>query len=137
MQVSAKTEYACIAVFELAAAYKSGELLQVRRIAETHDIPSTFLVQILIQLKTAGLVVSTRGASGGYRLARPPQEITVWDVYVAIEGAAAKSQTNSRPSTQVISDVWRQANTRSRQLLQTTTFAQLLEQAESQAMYYI
>ena len=68
MQISAKTEYACIAVLDLAMSYDGGEPLQIRKIAAAHDIPSGFLVQILLQLKTAGLVTSTRGASGGYRL---------------------------------------------------------------------
>ena len=70
MNISAKTEYACVAVLELALNYGSGQPLQVRRIAEAHGIPSRFLVQILLQLKAAGLVSSTRGASGGYQLLR-------------------------------------------------------------------
>ena len=64
MNVSAKTEYACTAVLELASAFGSGELLQVRKIAESHAIPSKFLVQILLQLKAAGVVNSARGACG-------------------------------------------------------------------------
>ena len=64
MHVSAKTEYACLAVLELALSYDSGEPMQVRRLATAHGIPSHFLVQILLQLKNAGLVSSTRGAAG-------------------------------------------------------------------------
>ena len=57
-----------------------------------HGIPSRFLVQILLQLKGASLVVSTRGAAGGYRLARPPAEITLAEVIEVMEG-------DERPST--------------------------------------
>ena len=86
MKLSAKTEYACLAMLQLAAEYESGEPLQIRRIADEHGIPSRFLVQILLQLKGASLVASTRGAAGGYRLARPPQEISLADVIDVIEG---------------------------------------------------
>jgi len=65
MNISATTEYACVAVLELAANYGSGEPVRNRKIAERHDVPSRFLVQILLQLKAAGLVASTRGAAGG------------------------------------------------------------------------
>ena len=64
MKFSAKTEYACLAVLELARAYDSGEPVRIRTIADEHGIPSRFLVQILLQLKGAGLAASTRGARG-------------------------------------------------------------------------
>ena len=68
MKLSAKTEYACLAMLEMAQQYGSGEPLQIRRIADEQGIPARFLVQILLQLKGAALVASTRGAAGGYRL---------------------------------------------------------------------
>jgi Rrf2 family protein len=86
MNLSAKTEYACLAMLELAKEYDSGEPVQLRKIAAEHGIPSRFLVQILLQLKGASLVASTRGAAGGYRLARPPQEISFADILDVIEG---------------------------------------------------
>ena len=86
MNLSAKTEYACLAMLELAKEYDSGEPLQLRCIAAEHGIPARFLVQILLQLKGASLVASTRGAAGGYRLARPPQEITLAEVIDVTEG---------------------------------------------------
>src|SRR3954453_12259131 len=87
MNLSAKNEYACLAMLQMAQEYDSDELLQIRRIADEQGIPSRFLVQILLQLKGAGLVASTRGAAGGYRLSRPPQEISLSDVIEAMEGA--------------------------------------------------
>ena len=69
MSFSAKTEYACLAMLELALRDGSGEPVRLRDVAAAHRIPSPFLVQILLQLKSAGLVESTRGAAGGYRLA--------------------------------------------------------------------
>ena len=137
-QVSAKSEYACAAVFELASVYSRGELLQVRKIADAQKIPSKFLVQILLQLKAAGLVTSTRGACGGYRLARDPNDITVWDVHCIIDGLTHRPrETTRRLSANVLNDVWREASHRSRDVLQSTTFAQLLARTDEQAMYYI
>jgi len=77
MKVSAKTEYACIAMLELAAHYGTGQPVRVRRIAERHEVPARFLVQILLQLKGAGLVASVRGAAGGYQLLKPPEQVTL------------------------------------------------------------
>src|SRR3954452_14365815 len=68
MRVSAKAEYACIAMLELAANYGDSQPVRVKSIADHHGIPQRFLVQILLQLKGAGYVTSTRGAAGGYQL---------------------------------------------------------------------
>src|SRR4051812_49551972 len=74
MKLSAKAEYACLAVIALAKQALDTTPVRVREIAETHGIPERYLVQILIQLKGAGLVYSTRGSAGGYRLAPPAQQ---------------------------------------------------------------
>src|SRR6184192_3344640 len=81
---SAKAEYACIAMLELAARH-GAQPVRLKQIAEGHRIPQRFLVQILLQLKGSGLVVSARGASGGYLLARPPDTITLADVLNVID----------------------------------------------------
>lgn len=140
MQISAKTEYACLAVLELAMVYSGGEPLQVRKIAAAHQIPAGFLVQILLQLKNSGLVTSTRGASGGYRLTRAPDEISIWDVMVSVEGEARVGGTSaSSPTVMVLQEVWEEAACRSRELLTSTTFARLAERVRgaSNDMYYI
>src|ERR1700754_1671739 len=101
MKLSAKTEYACLAVLELAARYETAEPIRIRTIADEHGIPSRFLVQILLQLKGAGFVVSTRGASGGYQLAKPPSDITLGEVMAVIEGPESdfKSAVASKSPT--------------------------------------
>src|SRR5689334_10365295 len=98
MKLSAKTEYACLAMLQMAEEYDSAEPLQIRRIADEQGIPSRFLVQILLQLKGAGLVVSTRGAAGGYRLARSPQEISLADVIEVIDGSDRPVSNSSKRS---------------------------------------
>src|SRR5262252_8056887 len=80
MKVSAKAEYACVAMVELAANRLDSQPVRVKAIADAHGIPLRFLVQILLQLKGAGLVASIRGAAGGYQLARRPTEISLADI---------------------------------------------------------
>ena len=142
MHVSAKTEYACLAVFELALSYDSGEPVQVRRLATAHGIPSRFLVQILLQLKNAGLVSSTRGAAGGYRLIRSPEEVTVLEVMEAIDGREVSGFSHSSPQSPTASalfQTWATAAERQREVLSNTSFAELCKQAAetTEDMYYI
>ncbi len=142
MKVSAKTEYACLAMLELAAHYGSNEPVRIRSIAEEHGIPSRFLVQILLQLKGAGFVSSTRGASGGYQLIKPPEEISLGEVMAVIEGQDTEvtSTTSPRSSTaRVLKDAWQEVAKVEYDALRAITFADLVSriQRQSENMYYI
>ncbi|HYW80678.1 MAG TPA: Rrf2 family transcriptional regulator [Thermoguttaceae bacterium] len=144
MKVSAKTEYACIAMLELAAQYGSGEPVRIRRIAERHDVPPRFLVQILLQLKGAGLVASVRGAAGGYHLIRPPEEVSLGRVMEVIDGSSEEnahttSASPTSPAVKVLAQAWREVALVERQMLGELTLADLLERAKGQdeQMYYI
>src|SRR4051812_47894054 len=99
MKVSAKAEYACAAMLELAANFDSSQPVRVKNIADSHGIPLRFLVQILLQLKGAGLVASTRGASGGYLLTRPPERISLADIINVIDRAAPARSEGMPPTT--------------------------------------
>ena len=72
---------------ELTRHEPSEDPLTAVQIAEKRNIPEKYLVHILLQLKRAGLVRSVRGAQGGYLLARPSSEITLFDIVQAIDGA--------------------------------------------------
>jgi len=142
MSLSAKTEYACIAVLELAARFGSPEPVRIREIADTHGIPSRFLVQILLQLKGAGLVNSTRGAAGGYQLSKDPSEITLGEVMAVIDGQngrIASSTSSDTSTTQVLLATWQEAAQAQQDLLDAVTFAYLVEQVRGRTedMYYI
>ena len=140
MKLSAKTEYACLAMLQLAEEYASGEPLQIRRIADEHGIPSRFLVQILLQLKGASLVVSTRGAAGGYRLARPPAEISLADVIEVMEGDE-RPETKLGKNTPLVGSLLqfcRELDEIQRDRLADTTLVDLVEQAaKREPMWYI
>ncbi len=144
MKISAKTEYACIAMLELASRFGSGEPVRIRKIAERHDVPPRFLVQILLQLKGAGLVNSTRGAAGGYHLIRPPEHVSLGEVMEVIEGASrgngqSSAASPNSPAVKVLMQAWRDVDGVQRRMLRDITFAQLLERAKEQDehMYYI
>jgi Rrf2 family protein len=140
MKLSAKTEYACLAMLQLAVEYDSGEPVQIRRIADEHGVPARFLVQILLQLKGASLVASTRGAAGGYRLARPPRKITLAEVIDVMEGDE-RPETNAgkgTPLVRVLLELCRELGEAQRDRLEDTTLADLAEQAaRREPMWYI
>jgi Rrf2 family protein len=139
--LSSKSQYACLAMLQLAHDYAGGEPVQAPRIAERHGIPATFLVQILHELKRSGLVASTRGAAGGYRLSRPPGEITLADVVDVFETSDEPSAcaAASSPMGPAIHEVCCDLVRSRREQLQATTLADLAERATAGAgsMWYI
>jgi Rrf2 family protein len=144
MRISAKTEYACIAMLELASQYGSGEPVRIRWIAERHNVPPRFLVQILLQLKGAGLVGSVRGATGGYQLLKPPQEISLGQVMEVIDGSLEEdNQTSSAsrdsPAVRVLVQAWKDVAAVQRKMLGEITLAHLLERTKEhdEQMYHI
>jgi Rrf2 family protein len=88
MRISAKADYAVRAAVELAAP-PDEKPVKAERIATAQGIPLNFLENILGELRHAGIVRSHRGAEGGFRLARPPAEVTVADIIRAVEGPLA------------------------------------------------
>jgi len=88
MKLSVRGEYALRALLVLGLRYDR-TVVPIKTISEEQNIPKRFLEQILNDLKSAGVVQSRRGIAGGYRLARPPQEITLAEVVRHIEGALA------------------------------------------------
>ena len=91
MHVSAKADYGMRALLELAVAYREDptRLVKGEAIAVAQSIPVKFLEGIMRQLRQAGLIASHRGSDGGYRLDRPPSQITIADVVRALDGPLA------------------------------------------------
>ena len=85
LELTKRGDYGVRAMLALARA-PTATLVSARRIAEAMDIPVRFLPQVLGDLSRAGLVQSTPGRSGGYRLARPAAEVSLLDVIEAVEG---------------------------------------------------
>ena len=130
MRVSAKAEHACVAMLELAANYGEGQPMRVKTIADAHGIPQRFLVQILLQLKGVGLVVSLRGALGGYQLARPPKDISLADIIYTIDppvpGRPESSASPHSLAVQAVREVWKEIQAEERRMLEDWTLADLV-----------
>jgi len=142
MNLSAKTEYAAIAMMELAASYGSGDLVRIRKIADAHGVPNRFLVQILLQLKAAGFVTRTRGAAGSYELVRDPAAVTLLDIIEAVEGRPRPTESNAEvemPVSWVLLTAWREVAENQRRQLAEISLADSVSRARSQAsgMFYI
>lgn len=132
MKISAKAEYACMALLALARQGPDSPPMRIREISESYGIPERYLVQILLRLKGAGLVASTRGAAGGYQLAQPASAISVGHVLAAIDGPdvpAGETTSSRRPAAAVLDPVWERVRAAERAVLDSTTVAQLAERA--------
>jgi Rrf2 family protein len=120
-----------MALLCLANRPNAGPPARIREIAESHAIPERYLVQILLRLKGAGLVESVRGASGGYRLARGADRISLAEVLEAIDGPPTSSRSTEDRLTQVLQDVWERVRDAELLVLRRTSLAELLDQSRT------
>ncbi|PYI84730.1 MAG: transcriptional regulator, BadM/Rrf2 family protein [Verrucomicrobia bacterium] len=139
MKLSVKSDYAARAVLALARHYHTGEAVRVEDLAADQGIPSNYLVQILIELKSQQIVKSVRGKSGGYLLARPPSEISMGDLLRCFYGEVFDAPALSDPQCpEELRRAWRRLQTTLDDTSNAITFQQLLEQtAQKEKMYYI
>lgn len=146
MQLPIKAHYATLAMLALASRYYTGEPLQARVIARQHDIPSQFLGQILQQLRTSGLVNSTRGSSGGFRLANAPEDISIASI---VDAVCSSSSTDFKESSSndlvgealapIVLGIWRELGELQMQFLERLTLADLVQRLtpDPAAMFFI
>ncbi len=127
MHISAKADYAVRALVALAAS--DGQPVAGAALASAQGLPAKFLEAILAELRRAGMVVSQRGAEGGYRLARPAASISLAEVFRAIDGPLAEVR-GARPETTAyegpnarLQDVWIAVRASLRSVLERTTLA--------------
>ena len=149
MKISAKDEYSCSAVLELALQYDPDTPIRVQDIADRQGIPIKFLFQIMQILKRVEIVRSKRGSDGGYSLARPPAEITVGDVLRSVSGPLVQlaclesgdfDDDCVRQSTCQFKPIWADVNLAISSVLDGITFADIVRKVrerERQVMYHI
>lgn len=139
MKLSVKSDYAVRAVLSLARRFGGNEVTRVEAIATENGIPPNYLVQILIELKSSGIVRSVRGKEGGYQLARPPAKITFGEVLTTVHGAIFDSPaiTDDKCPAE-LRDAWKRLRDAIDHEANSITFQQLLEVgAERTRMFYI
>ena len=139
MKLSVKSDYAARAVLWLSRHYQAGGARTVDEMASAQGIPPNYLVQILIELKSAQIVKSQRGKEGGYLLARPPAKITFGDVLRCIHGEVFDSAGMTNPhSPPELRHAWQQLGQAVNNTADAITFQQLLDASnEKGKMYYI
>ncbi len=132
MYISAKVDYALRVLLELAAAAPSQSPLKGEALAMSQGLPVKFVENTLVELRRAGVVSSKRGSDGGYRLARPADEIAVADVFRILEGPLADVR-GERPEDTVyegaaehLQEVWVAVRAALRLVLESITLADVL-----------
>jgi Rrf2 family protein len=95
MKLSKKSEYACLALIDLAEHYGE-DFIKIIDISQRWLIPKKFLEQILISLKTSGYVKSKKGSEGGYKLTKTPEQISLAEIIRLMDGAIAPVDSASK-----------------------------------------
>ena len=98
MRLSTKSRYGTRLMLDLAEQ-NSRRFVQLKEISERQGISLKYLEQIMIPLKKAGLVESSRGASGGYRLGKPADEITVGEIVALLEPKKTLTHCDGNPDS--------------------------------------
>lgn len=131
MKLSTKIRYGARAMLELASHYGEGPV-ELKEIARSQDISIKYLEQVIIPLRTAGLVKSVRGSKGGYSLAKPPSEICLFDVIETLEGPLClvdcinDPKSCKRSSSCVTRDIWSDVSEALHKVLKSITLDEMV-----------
>jgi Rrf2 family protein len=146
MKLSTRSRYGTRFMIELAMHYGEGPI-DLKDIAHRQDMPEKYLGNLILPLKTAGLIHSTRGAHGGYALSRPPASINMSDILGALEGSLSLADCVDDPRTCPRSggcpsrDVWLALSEKMVETLKSMSLKELAERENSknrtESVYYI
>lgn len=131
ISVTSKSRYAVVALAELARAGDSP--VPIGQVAERREIPVQFLEQLFSTLRRSGILVSHRGAKGGYTLARAPEEINVLEVVQALDGVVGEEGKEA-------GGIWEEGVEALRATFRSTTIADIARREAEDAgagMYHI
>ena len=126
MKLSTKGRYGARLMLDLALHYGEGPVL-LKDVAERQEISEKYLGHLIPPLKAAGLISSSRGAHGGYILAKPPEDITLGEVVRAVEGTLVLVECITAPRIChrvdfcVTRDIWKEMGEKMEEVLESTT----------------
>jgi Rrf2 family cysteine metabolism transcriptional repressor len=135
MKISTKVRYGARAMLELASHYGKGPV-DLKEIAKKEDISLKYLEQVIIPLRTAGLVKAIRGSKGGYSLAKPPSEIWLNDLVEILEGPLDLIECLHNPNTCrkvqtcVTRDIWKDVQEAIYRVFHSITLEDMLNRKE-------
>ena len=135
MKISTKSRYGTRALLEIALN-KNKENLTRKQISQNQEIPASYLENILISLKTKGIIRTIRGPKGGYELARDPADITIFQIVEIMEGpfdsipCLDNDENCTRSSSCVTKGVWEKLQRAQENVLNEITIQDLVEETE-------
>ena len=130
MKISAKTDYACRALLQLALHWPNPTPLQIGTMAKSQQIPMKFLPHILIQLKQLGYVGSSRGKKGGYLLSQPPVEIKLSEVVQAFSNDGF-SRPSARQKKNTLESIWQEIGEATQKHMGSINFEEICNRERS------
>lgn len=137
MKISQKLEYACRALAQLAKHHDGRTLTRLEELAQREAVSSSFLVQILNDLRRAELIDSRRGKAGGYLLGRPAAEITLRQIVEAVDPSLLQcTVANEGESGAAVRQAWDQVSVELQQAFDKITLDSLANQSGG-PMFYI
>ncbi len=137
MRISQKLEYACRALAQLAKNFDGNSITRLEEIAQREAVSSSFLVQILNELRKGEIISSKRGKQGGYFLSRPPKQISLYAVVHAVDPALITTDiSNDGESGGSVSLTWTTLSNDFSAELKKITLEDLITQ-EDAGMFYI
>jgi Rrf2 family transcriptional regulator, cysteine metabolism repressor len=137
MKISQKLEYACRALAQLAKVHDGRSLTRLEEMAQREAVSSNFLVQILNDLRRAGLIDSRRGKAGGYLLARPANTITLRQVVDAVDPALLQCGVSTEgESGQAVRTAWEKVSENLRSTLDRISLDTMVS-GQGAPMFYI
>ena len=145
MKISTRTRYGLRLLVYLAGE-NPGKLIQVKEIAKHEDIPAKYLEQIIRPLKKAGMLKVVRGAKGGYFIGRRPEDISVKEVFDALENNSSlldclqKENSCERRNSCSTFDFWNNFNGIVNEYLESVSIADIVEMQREKCqklMFYI
>lgn len=137
MRISQKLDYACRAMAQLAKRHDGRTITRLEELAQREAVSANFLVQILNDLRRAGLVESRRGKSGGYLLGRSPGEIQLREIVEAVEPTLLSFSTHTEgESGTTVRAIWETVARELCSRLESITLDQLTGPKE-EPMFYI
>ncbi|MEM9163542.1 MAG: RrF2 family transcriptional regulator [Cyanobacteria bacterium P01_F01_bin.4] len=134
MKLTTRGHYSVKALLDLSLQ-PANTLASVSTVAQRQNLPAPYLEKLFLELRRAGLVKSTRGAHGGYRLAKPPSEISLGQILEAVGEASTPLAQTAMPVDQaedwVTLTLWRRLNQKLREALYSISLEELYFDARS------
>jgi Rrf2 family protein len=135
MKLSTRSRYSTRLLLELALSYGKGPVL-LKDISKSQEISLKYLGQLIIPLKIAGLIKSSRGAHGGYFLSRPPKDIKLSEIIAAVEGSLSLVECVDNPDicnrsgSCITKDIWTEIGNKFLRTFESYTLQQIMERRQ-------